>query len=56
MIENKKIENIQASQAELLVTDCPGCVMQINGGLMHKKVPVKVLHLTEFIENYLEIV
>ncbi|MFA8433325.1 MAG: L-lactate dehydrogenase (quinone) large subunit LdhH [Marinifilaceae bacterium] len=55
-ILNKKIENIQASEADVLVTDCPGCVMQINGGLMHKKVNVKVLHLTDFIENHLELV
>jgi len=55
-ILTKKIENIEASNAEILVTDCPGCVMQINGGLMHKKVPVKVLHLTEFIEKYVEII
>jgi L-lactate dehydrogenase complex protein LldF len=55
-ILTKKIENIQASNAEILVTDCPGCVMQINGGLMHKNVPVKVLHLTEFIEKYVELI
>jgi iron-sulfur cluster protein len=55
-ILNKKIENIQATEAEFLVTDCPGCVMQINGGLMHKKIDVKVLHLTQFIDEYLEIV
>ncbi|MRT92591.1 L-lactate dehydrogenase (quinone) large subunit LdhH [Ancylomarina sp. 16SWW S1-10-2] len=53
-ILDKKIENIVASKAEILVTDCPGCVMQINGGLMHKKVPVKVLHLSEFIDKYVE--
>lgn len=54
-ILNKKIENIKASSADILVTDCPGCVMQINGGLMHKNIPVKVLHLTEFIEKYVEL-
>lgn len=55
-ILNKKIENIDATKAEILVTDCPGCVMQINGGLMHQKKAVKVLHLTEFIENHLVVV
>ncbi|RUT79542.1 L-lactate dehydrogenase (quinone) large subunit LdhH [Ancylomarina longa] len=55
-ILDKKIENIEATNANILVTDCPGCVMQINGGLMHKNIAVKVLHLTEFIENYLEVI
>ena len=55
-ILNKKIENIDATKAEILVTDCPGCVMQINGGLMHQKKAVKVMHLTEFIENNLVVV
>lgn len=55
-ILNKKIENIDATEAEILVTDCPGCVMQINGGLMHQKKAVKVMHLTEFIENHLVVV
>lgn len=55
-ILDKKIENIDATKAEIVVTDCPGCVMQINGGLMHQKKAVKVMHLTEFIENYLVLV
>lgn len=55
-ILNKKIENIDATKAEILVTDCPGCVMQINGGLMHQKKAVKVMHLTEFIENHLLVI
>ena len=55
-ILNKKIENIDATEAEILVTDCPGCVMQINGGLMYQKKAVKVMHLTEFIENHLVVV
>ena len=55
-ILDKKIENIEAANANILVTDCPGCVMQINGGLMHENIPVKVLHLTEFIEKYLEVI
>lgn len=55
-ILNKKIENIEATEAEILLTDCPGCVMQINGGLMHQKKAVKVMHLTEFIENHLVVI
>ena len=55
-ILDKKIENIDATEADILITDCPGCVMQINGGLMHKKKDVKVLHLSEFIEKHLVVV
>lgn len=55
-ILNKKIEKIEQTEANILVTDCPGCVMQINGGLMHKNIPVKVMHLSEFIKNHLEFI
>lgn len=55
-ILNKKIEHIEETHADIVVTDCPGCVMQINGGLMYKGVEKKVMHLSSFIENELEIV
>jgi len=55
-ILNKKIENIENTHADIVVTDCVGCVMQINGGMMYKGKKIQVMHLSEFIENHLEII
>lgn len=32
-ILEKKIENIKATGADVVAVDCPGCMMQIRGGL-----------------------
>jgi len=48
-ILKKKLDNIEASGADILVTDCPGCVMQLKGGLDKRQSPVKVLHLVELL-------
>ncbi|MDA3791848.1 MAG: (Fe-S)-binding protein [Desulfobacula sp.] len=45
----KKLDNVEASGADILVTDCPGCVMQLKGGLDKRQSPVKVLHLVELL-------
>jgi Fe-S oxidoreductase len=50
-ILDKKIENIINTKADCLLTDCPGCVMQIDGGLKQKGVNVKVKHLSEVLSN-----
>jgi len=48
-ILKKKLDNVEASGADILVTDCPGCVMQLSGGLDRRQSPVKVLHLVELL-------
>ncbi len=52
---NKKIDNIKATSADILITDCPGCVMQIDGGLKKNNIDIEVLHLSEFIDKYVDI-
>ncbi|WP_029895630.1 L-lactate dehydrogenase (quinone) large subunit LdhH [Desulfohalovibrio reitneri] len=42
-----KLDHIEESGADLLVTDCPGCVMQIRGGLDKRGSKVKVRHMSE---------
>ncbi|MDR2366870.1 MAG: LUD domain-containing protein [Deltaproteobacteria bacterium] len=46
---DKKLDGLAASGADLLVTDCPGCVLQLGGGeeVRDKKIPVR--HLSEFL-------
>lgn len=49
----KKIENIKATNADMVLTDCPGCVMQIEGGLLKMNENIKVMHLSNFFEEYM---
>ena len=49
-----KIRRIEESQAERIVTDCPGCTMQIRGGLHKKGSNVKVSHIAELLADNLK--
>lgn len=53
-ILDKKITNTEATGADLLALDCPGCKMQISGGLDAKgnKMPVK--HTAELLAEALK--
>lgn len=48
LLENK-LNNVQATGASRLVTDCPGCVLQIRGGAEKRGLPVKVSHIVELM-------
>jgi len=54
-ILEEKISNIVETGAQIVVTDCPGCIMQIRGGLLKKQIPIKVMHLSDFLNFYTEI-
>ena len=43
----KKLEDVQHSGADLLVTECPGCVMQLRGGALKQNRDITVIHLSE---------
>jgi Fe-S oxidoreductase len=46
---DKKLERFAASGATRLVTECPGCVMQLRGGAQKKGSPFVVSHLAELL-------
>ncbi|RJX35876.1 MAG: 4Fe-4S dicluster domain-containing protein [Desulfarculus sp.] len=46
-ILESKLDQVAATGAELLVTDCPGCVLQLRGGLDQRRSPIQVLHMAE---------
>lgn len=46
---DKKITNAEATGATRLVVDCPGCVMQIKGGIEKKGSAMKVTHIAELL-------
>lgn len=48
ILENK-IKNIKASGAGIVAVDCPGCMMQIRGGLDARGENIQVKHTAELI-------
>ncbi|WP_461210442.1 L-lactate dehydrogenase (quinone) large subunit LdhH [Desulfocurvus sp. DL9XJH121] len=44
---NKKLDNVKATGATQLVTDCPGCVMQLRGGAHARGDSITVRHIAE---------
>lgn len=49
-IADKKIDTIKTSGADIVVTDCPGCQIQIMDNVIRHKLPVKVKHIMELLE------
>jgi len=48
---SKKLDNVEATGAEMLLTDCPGCVMQLKGGLNKRGSTVEVKHTVEALAS-----
>jgi Fe-S oxidoreductase len=46
---DKKLEHYAAAGASRLVTDCPGCVMQLRGGATKKGMALAVSHIAELL-------
>jgi len=50
----KKLANVEKTGAELLLTDCPGCIMQLRGGLEAKGSRMEVRHVAEALAERLK--
>jgi len=48
-ILERKLKNISDTDAEVVVVDCPGCLMQIAGGLDQMDTKIKVKHTAEIL-------
>ena len=48
-ILDRKMKNIEETGADVVVVDCPGCLMQISGGLDKKNPKIKVIHTAELL-------
>ena len=48
-ILTQKLEDVEGSGAELLVTECPGCVLQLRGGALEQGRKMDVAHLAELL-------
>ena len=53
-ILQRKLANIKGTGASLVAMDCPGCVMQIKGGLDKEGSPVRVKHTVELLAERLK--
>ncbi len=45
----RKLNNAEATGAEVLVTDCPGCVLQLRGGTKKRGGQINVKHIAEVV-------
>ncbi len=50
-ILRKKLDNVEQSGAEVLVTDCPGCVLQLRGGIDKRGGRIEVKHIAELLAD-----
>ncbi|HSL61386.1 MAG TPA: LUD domain-containing protein [Desulfotignum sp.] len=48
-ILSKKLDDVADSGAEMLVTECPGCVLQLRGGAVRQGRNLTVCHLSELL-------
>ncbi|MDH3574101.1 MAG: LUD domain-containing protein [Desulfobacteraceae bacterium] len=48
-ILKKKLDDVQAADARILVSDCPGCVLQLGGGMDKRGGEIQVKHITELL-------
>jgi glycolate oxidase iron-sulfur subunit len=49
-IADRKIANVKATGADIVVTDCPGCEIQLIDGIKRHHLPVKVMHIMELFD------
>jgi glycolate oxidase iron-sulfur subunit len=50
-LQNRKVERILKTGAQIVVTSNPGCVMQIQAGLRSAGASVQVVHLADYLEG-----
>src|SRR5207248_11438235 len=50
----RKMDNVMKTGARTLVTDNPGCIMHLRGGIDAQKLPIRVLHIAELLAAHLK--
>jgi Fe-S oxidoreductase len=53
-ILERKLVNIEKAGTPLVLIDCPGCVMQIRGGLDKRRSDIKVEHTAQRLARSLQ--
>lgn len=50
----RKLDDFNKTGADLLVTECPGCIMQLKGGAKKRGDHLNVMHIAEALEENLK--
>jgi len=50
-ILTRKLDDVKVTGAHILVTECPGCVMQLRGGVLKRGDDIRVLHIAEALSE-----
>lgn len=53
LILRRKLDQVAATGADTVITDNPGCILQIRGGALARGLPWRVLHIAEFLAESL---
>jgi glycolate oxidase iron-sulfur subunit len=53
-INQKKMEKIIESGAQVVATACPGCIIYLREGVMRNRLPIEVKHIVEILLDHLE--
>jgi glycolate oxidase iron-sulfur subunit len=49
-INKKKMDTLAETEADILVTGCPGCQVQLTDNAFQRKMKVKVMHLLDLLK------
>ncbi|MBE0584083.1 MAG: (Fe-S)-binding protein, partial [Desulfofustis sp.] len=47
---DRKMKNLKATDADILVTSCPACMIQLAYGIKRHDLKTKVFHISEMLE------
>lgn len=50
-LQNRKIQNLLKTGADIVVTSNPGCLLQIQAGLKKAGSPMKAMHIADFLAH-----
>ena len=53
-IQKEKMEDFKSTNAEYILSACPGCVLQLQDGNLKFKNNQKIMHIADFVANKLE--
>ncbi len=46
---DRKMENLASTNADILVTSCPACMIQLSHGIRRKRLKTRVCHISEMV-------
>jgi len=47
----RKMSNVEKTSADILVSSCPACIMQLSSGVSQQKMPMRVLEIVELLDH-----